>query len=260
VKTPLACYHCALPVPRGGRFITPVLGEAREFCCPGCQAVAHAIVAGGLESYYHHRSEASTSPQTLPVLPADEQALYDRPDIQQAFVHRVPMAGGNTGPGRAKTTAGARLPANGAEVTLMIEGITCAACGWLIERHLRGLPAVIEARLNLSSHRLHLRWDDQALPLSEVLSEVRSIGYAAHPYCPDTATEQLAQGNRRSLRQLGVAGLLWFQAMMATMATWPEFNLDLSPEMHTILRWVAMFLTTPIVFYSCAPFFKGAQL
>jgi len=46
---------------------------------------------------------------------------------------------------------------------------------------------------------------------------------------------------------------------MATMATWPEFNIDLSPELHVILRWVAMFLTTPIVFYSCAPFFKGAM-
>jgi Cu2+-exporting ATPase len=43
------------------------------------------------------------------------------------------------------------------------------------------------------------------------------------------------------------------------MATWPEFNIDLSPELHTILRWVALFLTTPIVFYSCAPFFKGAM-
>ena len=38
-----------------------------------------------------------------------------------------------------------------------------------------------------------------------------------------------------------------------------RFNIDLSPELHTILRWVALFLTTPIVFYSCAPFFKGAM-
>jgi Cu2+-exporting ATPase len=97
------------------------------------------------------------------------------------------------------------------------------------------------------------------LPLSQVLSELRHIGYAAHPYQADRASEQLASENRLALRQLGVAGLLWFQAMMATMATWPEFNIDLSPELHTILRWVALFLTTPIVFYSCAPFFKGAM-
>ncbi|MEE4462765.1 cation-translocating P-type ATPase, partial [Azotobacter chroococcum] len=83
-------------------------------------------------------------------------------------------------------------------------------------------------------------------------------GYAAHPYQPDQAAEQLARENRRALRQLGVAGLLWFQVMMATMATWPEFNLDLSAGMDKILRWVSLILTTPIVFYSSVDFFRGA--
>jgi len=237
MTTPLPCYHCALPVPAGSRFTAVVLDAPREFCCPGCQAVAEAIVAGGLESYYSHRSEASANPEALPVQLVDELALYDRADVQQPFV---------------------RHEGELAETTLLMEGISCAACGWLIEKHLRSLPAVAEARLNLSNHRLHVRWADSQLPLSQVLSELRLIGYAAHPYQADRASEQLASENRLALRQLGVAGLLWFQAMMATMATWPEFNIDLSPELHTILRWVALFLTTPIVFYSCAPFFKGA--
>ncbi|WP_166219990.1 heavy metal translocating P-type ATPase [Pseudomonas atagonensis] len=238
MTTPLPCYHCALPVPSGSRFTAVVLGEPREFCCPGCQAVAEAIVAGGLESYYQHRSEASANPEALPVQLTDELALYDRADVQQPFV---------------------RHEGELAETTLLMEGISCAACGWLIEKHLRTLPAVAEARLNLSNHRLHVRWADAQLPLSQILAELRHIGYAAHPYQADRASEQLASENRLALRQLGVAGLLWFQAMMATMATWPEFNIDLSPELHTILRWVALFLTTPIVFYSCAPFFKGAM-
>ncbi|WP_336354224.1 heavy metal translocating P-type ATPase [Pseudomonas atacamensis] len=238
MTSPTPCYHCALPVPSGSRFTAVVLGQAREFCCPGCQAVAEAIVAGGLESYYQHRSEASANPEALPVQLSDELALYDRADVQQPFV---------------------RHEGDLAETTLLMEGISCAACGWLIEKHLRTLPAVAEARLNLSNHRLHVRWADAQLPLSQILAELRHIGYAAHPYQADRASEQLASENRLALRQLGVAGLLWFQAMMATMATWPEFNIDLSPELHTILRWVALFLTTPIVFYSCAPFFKGAM-
>lgn len=238
MTTPLPCYHCALPVPSGSRFTAVVLGEPREFCCPGCQAVAEAIVAGGLESYYQHRSEASANPEALPVQLVDELALYDRADVQKPFV---------------------RHEGDLAETTLLMEGISCAACGWLIEKHLRTLPAVAEARLNLSNHRLHVSWADGQLPLSQILAELRHIGYAAHPYQADRASEQLASENRLALRQLGVAGLLWFQAMMATMATWPEFNIDLSPELHTILRWVALFLTTPIVFYSCAPFFKGAM-
>ncbi|UVM01379.1 cadmium-translocating P-type ATPase [Pseudomonas atacamensis] len=238
MTSPTPCYHCALPVPSGSRFTAVVLGQAREFCCPGCQAVAEAIVAGGLESYYQHRSEASANPEGLPVQLSDELTLYDRADVQQPFV---------------------RHEGDLAETTLLMEGISCAACGWLIEKHLRTLPAVAEARLNLSNHRLHVRWADAQLPLSQILAELRHIGYAAHPYQADRASEQLASENRLALRQLGVAGLLWFQAMMATMATWPEFNIDLSPELHTILRWVALFLTTPIVFYSCAPFFKGAM-
>ena len=74
----------------------------------------------------------------------------------------------------------------------------------------------------------------------------------------DQAVEELAQENRRALRQLGVAGMLWMQVMMASMATWPEFNLDLSSDLDRILRWVSLFLTTPIVFYCCGDFFKGA--
>ncbi|MDZ5602321.1 heavy metal translocating P-type ATPase [Pseudomonas sp. RP23018S] len=237
MSQPTPCYHCALPVPTGTRFSAVVLGEGRVFCCPGCQAVAESIVAAGLEHYYQHRSETSANPEALPQQLQDELRLYDRQDVQRRFVrHDGPVT----------------------EATLMVEGISCAACGWLIEKHLRAMPGVQAAQLNLSSHRLTVRWADAALPLSQLLAELRRIGYAAHPYQPDQACEQLAAQNRSALRRLGVAGLLWFQAMMATMATWPEFNVDLSPELHTILRWVALFLTIPIVFYSCAPFFKGA--
>jgi Cu2+-exporting ATPase len=237
MSAPGSCYHCELPLPAGQRFSASVQGEPRLFCCPGCQAVAEAIVDSGLGHYYQHRGQPGANPQALPVQPLDELALYDRAEVQAPFVH----------------TDGAL-----SQATLAVDGITCAACGWLIEKHLRSVPGVSEARLNLSTHQLHVSWQPDAAPLSQLLAEIRQIGYAAHPYQPDQASRQMALENRRALRQLGLAGLLWFQAMMATMATWPQFNLDLSPELHTILRWVAMLLTTPIVFYSCAPFFKGA--
>ncbi|KZX51977.1 carbonate dehydratase [Stutzerimonas frequens] len=234
---PTPCYHCGLPVPAGSHFQARVLGETRALCCPGCQAVAEAIVKGGLESYYQHRSDTAINPQALPQELGEELALYDRQDVQQPFVqHQGDLA----------------------STSLMIEGISCAACGWLIERHLRNVRGVAEASLNLSNHRLNVRWSDSELPLSELLAELRRIGYAAHPYRADEAAERLANENRRSLRQLGVAGLLWMQVMMATMATWPEFNLDLSESFFVTLRWTALLLTTPIVFYCCTDFFKGA--
>ncbi|WP_417791009.1 heavy metal translocating P-type ATPase [Stutzerimonas xanthomarina] len=237
MASPVPCYHCGLPVPAGSAYHARVLNEQRALCCPGCQAVAEAIVLGGLESYYSHRSDTSVNPDTLPQALTEELELYDRKDVQAPFV---------------------RHEGELADTSLMIEGISCAACGWLIEKHLRRLDAVSEASLNLSNHRLRVRWNDASLPLSELLAELRRVGYAAHPYQADQAAERLAQENRRSIRQLGVAGLLWMQVMMATMATWPEFNIDLSPGMASILRWTALLLTTPIVFYCCTDFFKGA--
>lgn len=234
---PVPCYHCGLPVPAGTRFNARILDEDRALCCPGCQAVAEAIVKGGLESYYLHRSDSATNPQALPQALNEELALYDREDVQQPFVtHEGPLA----------------------STSLMIEGISCAACGWLIERHVRSLAGVAEAALNLSNHRLQVRWSDAQLPLSELLAELRRIGYAAHPYRADEAAERLASENRRAMRRLGVTGLLWMQVMMATMATWPEFNLDLSESFFVTLRWTALLLTTPIVFYCCTDFFRGA--
>ncbi len=237
MSAPLPCYHCGLPVPAGNRYQARILGETRELCCPGCQAVAEAIIAGGLESYYRHRSENAANPEALPKALSDELALYDRPEVQQPFVSQQ---------------------GEYSETCLMIEGISCAACGWLIEKHLRGLPGVDQAQLNLSNQRLRVSWDSARLPLSQLLTELRRIGYAAHPYQADQAAQQMAAENRRALRQLGVAGLLWMQVMMASMATWPEFNLDLSAGMDRILRWTSLLLSTPILFYCCVDFFRGA--
>ena len=237
MANPTPCYHCGLPVPAGSRFNALILGEQRALCCPGCQAVAEAIVAGGLEHYYKHRSENAANPQSLPQALPDELALYDRAEVQAPFVEQQGEL---------------------SETHLLIEGISCAACGWLIEKHLRSLPGIAEAHLNLSNQRLQVRWADSQLPFSQLLKELRQIGYAGHPWQADAAAEQLQRENRRAMRELGVAGMLWMQVMMASMATWPEFNIDLTPELDKILRWVSLFLTTPIVFYCCGQFFRGA--
>ena len=234
---PRPCYHCGEPVPSGSRWYVTILDEQRDMCCPGCQAVAEAIVSGGLESYYRHRTEPSVNPEALPRTLQDELEMLDRSEVQERYVQSE---------GELH------------HIQLLIEGISCAACGWLIERRLRQLPGISEASLNLGNNRLSVSWDGQTTRLSAVLAEIRRIGYIGHPYEPDLASAQIADENRRYLRRLGLAGLMFMQVMMATMALWDGFNQDITPQMATTLRWAALLMTTPVVLYSCIPFFKGA--
>lgn len=231
------CYHCGEPVPAGASWHCSIFGQDRPMCCPGCEAVAQAIVAGGLESYYRHRTEVSANPGALPQALQEELELLDRPDVQERYTQ----------------TEGDQQ-----QIQLLIDGISCAACGWLIEKRLQQLPGVTRASLNLGNHRLGLSWDPQQTQLSPLLAEIKRIGYAPQPWEPDTASQQIADENRRYLRRLGLAGLMFMQVMMATMALYEEFNQDLTEDMAIILRWVSLLMTTPVVFYSCVPFFQGA--
>src|SRR3972149_1497885 len=50
------CFHCALPVTDPGRYRVKVDGRWQPVCCPGCEAVAAAILGYGLQGYYEQRT------------------------------------------------------------------------------------------------------------------------------------------------------------------------------------------------------------
>ena len=109
------CYHCGNPVPAAAPWSITLDDQTRPLCCPGCEAVAHAIVDGGLESYYRYRTELPERPDERQAAKADTWSVFDDPGLQAQFVH----PDGDEG----------NVKAN-----LAIEGITCAACAWLIEQ------------------------------------------------------------------------------------------------------------------------------
>lgn len=122
-----ACFHCGLPVAAGRSWCAMVDGQRRMVCCPGCKAVAEAIAHAGLSSYYQARTACAAS-ATQPGSHGDLR-IYDRPEVQAGFVHSL-------GPDERETT-------------LILEGITCAACMWLNERHLGGQPGVLSAEITM---------------------------------------------------------------------------------------------------------------
>ncbi len=233
-----ACFHCGLPVPAGTHYAALVDGQRQPMCCHGCEAVAEAIVAAGLTDFYRHRTAPSRRPEDLIPEPLRGLALYDRPDLQKSFV-------------RAE---GEHVR----EAALILEGIVCAACVWLNERHVNYLPGVLEFRVNYSTHRARLRWDERQIKLSEILAAIGAIGYVAHPFDPDR--QEALQKRERSvaLRRLAVAGLGSMQVMMLAVGLYVGDYQGMEDWIREFLRWICLILTVPVVTYSAQSFYRAA--
>ncbi|MBE9567796.1 MAG: heavy metal translocating P-type ATPase metal-binding domain-containing protein, partial [Proteobacteria bacterium] len=147
------CFHCDLPVPENLDITVEYQGENKAMCCYGCQAVAQAIINSGMDDFYKYRTQSPDKPEEI--VPAFLQQLkaYDSAIIQQKFVNTTEQQAGD---GKAL------------EVSLILEGITCAACVWLNEQHLNSLDGVISANINYSNHRARVRWDNDKIQLSDI--------------------------------------------------------------------------------------------
>jgi Cu2+-exporting ATPase len=232
------CYHCGLPVPASASYLVEIEGETHPMCCRGCQAVAQAIVDSGLTDFYRYRTEKSPQAKDLVPEQLNELALYDREDLQKSFVT------GQTDDSR--------------ETSLILEGIVCAACVWLNERHVRALPGVQEFAVNYSTHRARVRWDNERIKLSDILEAIAAIGYHAHPFDPGRQEQVYRDERRAAMRRLAVAGLGMMQVMMLAVALYAGEYEGMDAGLKNFLRWVSMLLTVPVILYSGKSFFTSA--
>jgi Cu2+-exporting ATPase len=195
-----------------------LLGAEREFCCAGCEAVARTIVEGGFETYYRTRTQAAPTPR--------EAAPLELPDAQ-------------------------------GEAALLLEGVRCAACVWLIEQVLRRQPGMARADVNYTTQRAQLSWDPAQNNLADIVRAIRAVGYDAAPYDPQRHEEAQRRERRSALWRLFIAG---FGAMQVMMYAFPAYVSDgeLSPEASQMMRWASLLITAPVLAFACQPFFAGA--
>jgi len=232
------CYHCGLPVPVELDLSVKIDDQPRAMCCLGCQAVAQAIVDDGLADYYRNRDALPDSPREAMPAVLDGLKLYDHADFQKSFVRAL-------GDGER-------------EASLIIEGITCAACIWLNEQHLFKLPGVLGVDLNYATRRARVRWDEGRIQLSQILGAIAAIGYRAYPYDPAKSEELAGKERRSALWRVFVAGFGMMQVMMYAIPVYLAGAGEMAPDAEQLMRWASLALTVPVVFYSAAPFFRNA--
>lgn len=231
------CFHCGAEIPRATDFHVTVDGRSEPMCCTGCAAVAEAIVAGGLSDYYRHRSALPQAADTVPAALRD-LLRYDRAAAQAQFVIG---------------------PEDRREAMLMLEGIRCAACVWLNERHVARIAGVHSFHINYATQRAYLIWDARRVALSDILAAVAAIGYRAYPFEPSAEQERFDKERRKRLRELAVAGVFGMQVMMLAEALYAGAFFGIEPEFRVFFQYASLVLTLPVLLYSAVPFFVGAM-
>lgn len=230
------CYHCNEPILTKQKYQVVILGETRDFCCLGCQAVASTIVASGLVSYYQHRTAFANKYQAVPDV-LQGLSHYDDELVQQDYVQ----------------TEGKRK-----KINLSVEGISCAACAWLIEKQLRACQGVESVSVNVTTQRAQVIWQPERIQLSQILTCLHQLGYQAQPFEADRYEQQIKRQLRHYLYKLGIAGVASMQVMMLAVALYMDAFNGIEQEYKQLLRWVSFIFATPVLLYSASPFYRNA--
>ena len=188
------CWHCGEPLPATLVIHARIAGQSRRVCCHGCRAAAEWIEQLGLGDYYRLRTQPATKPRSNTDSDNRDRDAWQRPEIARHVIRDL-------GAGRR-------------EAMLLVEGVRCAACVWLIERALEALPGVVGIQVNATSRRARVTWADATTTLPQILERLALTGYCALPLDARALDDVRRRESHDALKRLLVAGFGAMQAMM----------------------------------------------
>ncbi|MES1195964.1 MAG: heavy metal translocating P-type ATPase metal-binding domain-containing protein, partial [Steroidobacter sp.] len=226
------CFHCNEPIPSGTCIYARIRQRDEAMCCEGCRAVAELIASAGLQDYYRYRNEPALKPEKT----EDEWTLYAQPSMASQYVRDE---------SRGKCSA-----------IVLVDGIRCAACAWLIDRMLRRDEHVKDVNVNIATARVRVEWQGDQPYFSKILRALSSLGYKPHPLDARNIQQQADDERRAMLKRLGVSGVGMMQVMMYVLPMYVHSDMD--GAVRHYLQLTGLLLTTPVLFYAGWPFLASA--
>ncbi len=226
------CIHCKLPIPQGDLVVDEIDGKELHFCCHGCQGVYRVINGAGLGKFYQQRDWHQ---EGVP------EGAFDTAFDEALLAGHVVT--------RNETSA---------EISLIIEGIRCASCIWLLEKLIDKIQGVETIRVNYGTHRAQIRFNPKETTPKEIFTNISRLGYLPHPYTSGAAQRAAAKEQRSLLIRFGTAAFLSMQVMGFSFALYGGYFHGIDPSIRETIQYFAAAVATPVVFYSGWPFFAGA--
>lgn len=232
MSTADSCIHCDLPIPPADLVIDEIDGKELHFCCRGCQGVYRIINGAGLNNFYQRRDWTE---QGVP--PGVFEAEFDETLLANHVITHSD---------------------DSAEISLIIEGIRCASCVWLLEKLLNKESGIDTILVNYGTHRAQIRFNPLEISPVKIFSTISRLGYLPHPFTSGAAHQAAAREQRSLLIRFGTAAFLSMQVMGFSFALYGGYFHGIEPGIRQMIQYIAAAVTTPVVFYSGWPFLAGA--
>jgi len=143
-------------------------------------------------------------------------------------------------------------------LSVLVEGIYCAACIQKIESSLNREEDIQKARLNFSTRRLSIEWSGDGMRANDYIGVIEGLGYRVHPYDPDVEKSETAKEEKFLLLCLGVAGFALGNVMLLSVGVWASSAETMGMATRDLMHWVSALIALPTLLFSGRPFFRSA--
>jgi Cu2+-exporting ATPase len=151
-----------------------------------------------------------------------------------------------------------RRPDGSASMDMVVDGVHCGGCIGRIEKSLKALDGVSDARLNFTNKRLTLVWNGPRFDPGEAIRSLEKMGYRANPFQVQSSEDGEAQQSKFLLRCLAVSGFAAMNIMLLSVSVWSGNFTDITPETRDLFHWLSAAIALPAAAYAGQPFFRSA--
>jgi heavy metal translocating P-type ATPase len=224
------CDLCALPLPRHPHD-AEWRGHTYRFCCTGCRQVFLILAESGTLEGDFRSSDLYRTSLTL--------GIIGKPDTDEGA-----------------EIADDRLPEDGQELVLHVDGMWCSSCSWLIEKVIGAEPGVVRAKVLYASDTAKIVFRPAQISVDEIRRRIGGLGYAATERDADPAERS---SERRSLLvRMGVALFLMNNLMFFSYTLYVGYFQDLPPAITAMFPWILFGFALPAVFWCGMPIHRKA--
>ncbi len=202
----------------------------KDFCCKGCQTAYEIIKENNFDFYYTSR-----------IINSKELSL--KPDTNNEFDILEFIS----------TNQEKQF-----QIDLIVQGLHCGACVWLIENLLKKQKNVIDARVNLSQKILRIKWIGTKENGNELVKLITKIGYKLLPADQEFLKKIETNFDNKIFKALAVAGFGAGNIMLFSFALWFDVNLEINGSTRKLLHLLSSIIALPVLIYSGRIFFISA--